>query len=1111
MKPTAATAVHTRADELQELVCQKAWDLVKGESPNLVTSAVAFAAREHLKRHSRLIILAADDFVLKNMLGDLETVVPHAERHWLKIWPDSPWMDPGEKRLLVADRLKALLALARATPEKPAIILTDLFEGLRLKTPLKDLAQPLTLAPGVNFQRDKFVAHLLAMGFERITEDHDPFSGQFRLVGERLTLHSFAHPMLTVLFDGDTIEEIRAGELKVEEVQIPVAKEIAFLDYTDYGIRSLQDGISRTMKAMNESSVTLDARRVMGFLGEATMAIKAETGPSSEFFTNYRQGATPLIEDLPDDEIWMLDSPALLAGAKKHLAGMRDLWNDVEIPFRGAEAPSVKDREFVKIATDAGGDCPMKHAPFLDSVDQATLEKLAQPYGKALLYTVTPLGFNLEEAVVAQVYRPLSRGFMVDGEFLVLSEHELFPSRFSFRTEDVTALDNLDRGDLVVHEQYGIGKFAGAQLMHIGSVAGEYIQVDYAGTDKVFLPVQQMHRLRTYINLGGHAPTIHGLNQQRWEALKKKVKKSLEGYAQELYSRYAIRIAQPGRRYNVESGTLFKHVVEDFPFEETYDQTQAIEEIRSDMASNKPMDRIICGDVGFGKTEVALRSAALALDNGFQVAVLAPTTLLSRQHYEVFHRRLAPFGVKVELFNRLKTTKEIEDGIKACQRGDVHVAVGTHRLLSDDVSFKNLGLLVVDEEQRFGVKQKEKIKSLRADLDVLTLTATPIPRTLQMSLVGTLQMSKIYTPPKGRIPVQTYLEPYNRGMIKQAVLAEIARGGQVFYLHNRVEDLSIVYRDLKEMLPSVKMTMAHGQMPPMELEKVMVSFLKREVDMLLCTTIIESGIDIESVNTIVVDNSERLGLSQMYQIRGRVGRGTEKAHAYFFYEPVGLSDDAKRRMESLLDFTALGSGYELALRDLELRGAGVFLGTRQHGQVANVGFDLYCRLLEESINEIKGTVEVNTRREVLLDFDHPAFFPTRYVDQEKLRLSFYRRVLEAETPGELSALAQEIRSQFGPLPDEARALFQLGLTRQMLARIGCDRLVSKKNNTFMLLFFKTTEFIDRVVKKAAKHQMSGKREEKKVRLDMDTVDSAFKLHHLMEMLADVLDDDLMVF
>ena len=361
------------------------------------------------------------------------------------------------------------------------------------------------------------------------------------------------------------------------------------------------------------------------------------------------------------------------------------------------------------------------------------------------------------------------------------------------------------------------------------------------------------------------------------------------------------------------------------------------------------------------------------------------------------------------------------------------------------------------------------------------------------------------------MPVETFLEPYNRGMVRQAVLAEIERGGQVFYLHNRVEDLSLVYRDLKELLPTVRITMAHGQMPPAELEKVMVSFLQREVDLLLCTTIIESGIDIESVNTILVDDSERLGLSQMYQIRGRVGRSDMRAFAYFFYDQVGLSDEAKRRMESLLDFTALGSGYELAMRDLELRGAGVFLGTKQHGMVANVGFDLYCRLLEESLSEIKGEVQVNTRREVLLDFDHPAYLPSHYIDQEKLRLSLYRRVLEASTPGELRALSNEIRSQFGQLPEEARALFQLGLTRQMLARVGCDRLVGKKNNSFMLLFFNTTEFMDRLAKKAQRHKLSAKKEEKRVRLDADTLDSAFKLHNLMNLLADVLDDDLMVF
>jgi transcription-repair coupling factor (superfamily II helicase) len=588
-------------------------------------------------------------------------------------------------------------------------------------------------------------------------------------------------------------------------------------------------------------------------------------------------------------------------------------------------------------------------------------------------------------------------------------------------------------GDYVVHIEHGVGIFRGLTTLALDNLEREYLEVQYEGSGKLYVPIHQADRLSRYIGGDDRTPRLNKLGGAEWTRVRRQAQRAAEEVAHELLELYAAREATSGHAFSPD--TPWQAELEAaFPYIETEDQLQAIEEVKADMEQLQPMDRLICGDVGYGKTEVSLRAAFKAVMDDKQVAVLVPTTVLAQQHYNTFRERLRPFPVEVEMLSRFRSRYEQEKVLERLTQGQVDIVIGTHRLLSQDVTFRDLGLLVIDEEQRFGVSHKERLKQMRTEVDVLTMTATPIPRTLYMSLTGARDISTIDTPPEERLPVRTHVGQYDDDIVRNAILREIDRGGQAFFVHNRVMGIEQVRRRLEQVIPEVFVGVAHGQMNENELERVMLRFVNGEIDVLLSTSIIESGLDIPNANTLIVNQADHFGLAQLYQLRGRVGRGAQRAYAYFFYDnPRRLTEDARRRLETIREASELGAGFTIAMRDLEIRGAGDILGTRQHGHISAVGFDLYTRLLAQAVQEVKSreTGEISAPAlpaPITIGLPLTTHIPEHYVPDNTLRLRLYRRMAQLATLEEVDAFAEEMADRFGDIPDEVdNLLYQLRL------------------------------------------------------------------------------------
>ena len=613
---------------------------------------------------------------------------------------------------------------------------------------------------------------------------------------------------------------------------------------------------------------------------------------------------------------------------------------------------------------------------------------------------------------------------------------------------------DLDAGDYVVHVDHGVGVFQGLIKAAIGGgAAHEYLRVDYAGGDSVYVPVHHADRISRYVGSSDRPPVLHRLGTTNWARVKARAKKAALDVARELLALYSSRLVVPGHAFAPDAEWQ-RELEAAFPYIETEDQMRAIADVKADMEKARPMDRLICGDVGYGKTEVALRAAFKAVMDGKQVAVLVPTTVLAQQHWTTFKRRLAPFPVRVEMLSRFRTAKEQRDVVRGMAAGSVDIVIGTHRLLSKDIEFKDLGLLVIDEEQRFGVTHKERLKKMRTEVDVLTMTATPIPRTMYMALAGARDMSTIDTPPEERLPIKTHVGEYDEMLIRKAILRELDRGGQVFFVHNRVRGIEAIRQRLEQLAPEAIYAVGHGQMPERELERVMLDFSEGNIDVLVCTTIIESGLDIPNANTIIVNRADRFGLAQMYQLRGRVGRGANRAFAYFLYNRAAqMTEAGRQRLQAMLEASDLGAGFTIAMRDLEIRGAGELLGTQQHGHIAAVGFDLYCRLLAQAVNELKGesprlltseqpAAVLPLERKVQISLPVEAALPVDYVADETLRLQLYRRLAGLTEIAEIETVRGELADRFGPLPEPAQNLLYQLEVKSLAMRARVDAIVA---------------------------------------------------------------------
>lgn len=654
----------------------------------------------------------------------------------------------------------------------------------------------------------------------------------------------------------------------------------------------------------------------------------------------------------------------------------------------------------------------------------------------------------------------------------VITEEELFNKQVKKSTnrqklsnaERIKSYSELKIGDYVVHVNHGIGKYLGIETLVINGIHKDYLHIRYQGTDKLYVPVDQIDLVQKYVGSEGKEPKLYKLGGSDWKKVKRKVQSSVQDIADDLIKLYAEREAAVGFAFSPD-GDLQREFETTFAYQETEDQLRSIREIKKDMERPRPMDRLLCGDVGYGKTEVAIRAAFKAIADGKQVAFLVPTTILASQHYETLRERFQDYPINIGILSRFRTKKQQTETIKGLKAGTVDIVVGTHRLLSKDITYHDLGLLIIDEEQRFGVTHKEKIKKLKTNVDVLTLTATPIPRTLHMSMLGVRDLSVIETPPENRFPVQTYVMEYNGSLVRDAIERELARGGQVYFLYNRVEDIERKAEEISMLVPDVRVAYAHGQMTENELESVMISFLAGEFDVLVSTTIIETGVDIPNVNTLIVYDADRMGLSQLYQLRGRVGRSNRVAYAYFTYrKDKVLTEVAEKRLQTIKEFTELGSGFKIAMRDLSIRGTGNLLGAQQHGFIDSVGFDLYSQMLKEAIEqrraEIGDTSQTDVKKSVEIDLEIDAYIPDSYIKDGHQKIEMYKRFRGLVTLEDVEELRVEMVDRFGEYPDEVAYLFEIAEMKVFALENGVEMIKQVKQEVTILLNEEMTNTMD---------------------------------------------------
>ena len=629
-----------------------------------------------------------------------------------------------------------------------------------------------------------------------------------------------------------------------------------------------------------------------------------------------------------------------------------------------------------------------------------------------------------------------------------------------FKQAEKIVFADLKQGDFVVHKSHGIGEFLGVSTITADGVTKDYIKIKYRNDDMLYVPTSNLDSVRKYVGGGEAHPKLNKLGGKEWDATKAKVKNNLREVAKDLIELYAKRQKIKGFAFSKDTDWQ-RQFESNFPYQETDDQLRCIEEVKKDMEKPQPMDRLLCGDVGYGKTEIAIRAAFKAVMDQKQVAYLVPTTILANQQYEEFKTRMGEFAIRVELLNRFRTKKEQEEVIKKLKLGEIDVVVGTHRLLSEDVEFKDLGLLIIDEEHRFGVKDKEKLKKLKTNVDVLTMTATPIPRTLHMSIVGVRDMSVIYEPPQNRRPVQTYVLEYDAEVIKEAITKELERGGQVFYLFNQVEHIEKKASEIAKLVPEAKVAFAHGKMSGKELEDIMESFIKKEINVLVCTTILESGIDIPNANTIIVENADRLGLAQLYQIRGRVGRSDKQAYSYITYRRDKLlSEVADKRLKAIKEFTEFGSGFKIAMRDLEIRGAGSMLGELQHGHMEQVGYDTYCKLLDEVMKETQG-IEVKEEQDVQIDLNISSYIPDSFIENSSQKIEIYQNIALCRTEEDIQNVIDEVIDRYGKMPDELENLIEIARIKELARKVGVTK-ITQKPESIVFYFAKDKMPIEKV-------------------------------------------------
>jgi transcription-repair coupling factor (superfamily II helicase) len=991
-------------------------------------SSFVLASLRDLHRR-QLVVIARDEESAERLRDDLHLLVGHEGVRMFTGAATRPTGPAGERDVTDIQALRTL-------QESPLSIIISPPRGLasRLPSPAILASRSVTLEKGGRHDFDALVKHLREFGF--LQEDFVGKHGDFAVRGGILDVYTFAgENPIRAEFAGDEIESLREFD--------PVSQ--------------------RSIRELSQATIVPDI-------------FAPEEGAEEGLHEDRRFNGT-LLDYAADDAILVIEEPEFVRSAIERLSasgGHHRSWDELQEIL--ALFPTVRIRTS-SAGSDSASDVAARSQPAFNgsiAVLRRDISALQQQGIRVMITCDTPaerdrlkeLLSNLPEEDAAGEPAPdieaihfslesFHGGFILPGARLALyTEHQIFnrqkrrgrrrtPRFQGFVDRDIV---KLVKGDFIVHRDFGIGRFEGLQRIQVGGAEQEVVKLSYDASDTLFVNLSYINRLQKYSSKEGHVPALSHLGSGDWDRLRARAKKKVKDIARDLIALYARRKSAEGHAFAADSPWQ-KELEASFMYEDTFDQAKATQDVKKDMEEPHPMDRLICGDVGFGKTEVAVRAAFKSVLDGRQVAVLVPTTILATQHGNTFRDRLARYAVRIEVLSRFRTKKEQQEILDRLKAGGVDIVVGTHRLLSKDVSFPDLGLLIIDEEHRFGVAAKEKLRQMRTTVDTLSLTATPIPRTLHFSLMGARDLSIIATPPRNRLPIITEMTQWNDDLIREAVGRELQRGGQVYFVHDRVHTMDEVIGKLRKILPTVRFHSAHGQMTAHELEEVMVAFLEKRCDVLVATKIIESGLDIPNVNTIIINRADRFGMAELYQLRGRVGRSNNQAFAYLLTPPVSsLPRETMQRLQAVEEFTELGSGFNLAMRDLEIRGAGNLLGAEQSGFIETMGFETYTRILEEAVMELKseefselfaGEQPAKPQeRETLVESDFDAFIPDSYVRREMDRMGLYRRIYHLSSHEQLEEVRTELRDRFGKPPAEVENLFGMVDVRLQAGSIG---------------------------------------------------------------------------
>ena len=1029
-------------------------------------------------QNSPLVIVTASSRRASELKDELQTYLGAESIVELPPWETLPHEKLSPKSDTVAMRVKVLSQLGSAK-----IIVTSV---RALIQPIAPLEIPLMhLEIDLEIEMDKLIAHLVLLGYTRT--DLVERRGDFAVRGGILDLFlpDHDHP-IRIDFFGDTIEELAWFTVADQRTFEPVSGAITIYPCREILLTEKIKERARYLTAAYPEVADITTKLEHGIYVDGMESLQGLL----------RSDLTSLVEILPAQfQIVLIDEPRVRSRALDLVATNKEFldasWSNAAL---GAAAPinltaelagggyfsleQLKDRAINWSSIDPYASeiseeeqIPLLSIPEYRGKSEALISDLQEWLTENYLLVFTAAGPGIVEryaklfqqsGLPVRLLKNISSGLTRDAIYVLPTpiEHGFISHQFKvalITEKDITgvrssnkdqarmpsrrkkAIDPLELkpGDYVVHEQHGVGRYIELVARTVAGVSREYLVIEYAASkrgqpgDRLFVPTDTLEQVTKYV--GGEAPAVHRIGGADWQNTKRKARKAVKQIAAELIQLYAARMAAPGFAFSPDTSWQ-RELEAAFPYVETIDQLSTIDEVKRDMERSHPMDRVVCGDVGYGKTEIAIRAAFKAVQDAKQVAVLVPTTLLVQQHLKTFTERYAGFPVRIAGLSRFNTAKETKEILESLAAGSVDIVIGTHRLLSKDVVFRDLGLVIVDEEQRFGVEHKEELKKTRTNIDVLSMSATPIPRTLEMAITGIREMSNITTPPEERHAVLTYVGPYDERQVTAAIHRELLRDGQIFFLHNRVESIDRVALRLKELVPEARVRTAHGQMSERELEEVILGFWQRDFDILICTTIIESGIDIPNANTLIVDRADAFGLSQLHQLRGRVGRGRERAYSYFLYSPdKPLTEVAHDRLTTIATNTDLGSGMQVALKDLEIRGAGNMLGGEQSGHIAEVGFDLYMRMVGEAVEDFKtGYVDVNPRiKECKVELPITAHLPVEYVPSERLRLDLYRRMADCNDEAGLSAIVEELVDRFGELPEPAQNLIEVARIRTL--------------------------------------------------------------------------------